>query len=359
LDISLWNAFLKLQRNGGGKGLPAILGTDVYNRFFIPVESLFGKPLDELKQRGGGVGNSLPQWQAPEPEEEEEEEDEEEEVEKEDEVEVEVEVEVEAKTRAPVEKDPEERKLLTEFVNYVSPSPKEGGMSGGYKYVKVHDKQLWRRYTEDTFEIEFPLIYLFHIYLHQKLGLGTKYQGKIIPDYKKTFAVIYDLKLNRGGQNPIADDTFLNEFMKEVDYLTIEKEELKKEKTNDRHVLVIFSGGKSASERKGKATGGTAAFNAFTYYINQHNANTFGFIKPLPETPNEKPDESTTVKYELGTMPSFKELEELFLDKAKLWLTPLRSGTSNFYVSQAGRRPLYSRRKTYRRKPRSKKTRKQ
>jgi len=364
LDISLWNAFLKLQRNGGGKGLPAIIGTDVRNRFFTPVESLFGKPLDELKQRGGGVGNSLPQWQAPEPEEEEEEEDEEEEVEKEDEVEVEVEVEAEAKTRAPVEKDPEERKLLTEFVNYVSPSPKEGGMSGGYKYVKVHDKQLWRRYTEDTFEIEFPLIYLFHIYLHQKLGLGTKYQGKIIPDYKKTFAVIYDLKLNRGGQNPIADDTFLNEFMKEVDYLTIEKEELKKEETNDRHVLVIFSGGKSASERKGKATGGTAAFNAFTYYINQHNANTFGFIKPLPETPNEKPDESTTVKYELkyelGTMPSFKELEELFLDKAKLWLTPLRSGTSNFYVSQAGRRPLYPpRRKTYRRKPRSKKTRKQ
>jgi hypothetical protein len=355
LDISLWNAFLKLQRNGGGKGLPAILGTDVYNRFFIPVESLFGKPLDELKQRGGGVGNSLPQWQAPEPEEEEEEEDEEEEVEKEDEVEVEVEVEVEAKTRAPVEKDPEERKLLTEFVNYVSPSPKEGGMSGGYKYVKVHDKQLWRRYTEDTFEIEFPLIYLFHIYLHQKLGLGTKYQGKIIPDYKKTFAVIYDLKLNRGGQNPIADDTFLNEFMKEVDYLTIEKEELKREETNDRHVLVIFSGGKSASERKGKATGGTAAFNAFTYYINQHNANTFGFIDPL----EEKPDESTTVKYELGTMPSFKELEELFLDKAKLWLTPLRSGTSNFYVSQAGRRPLYRRRKTYRRKPRSNKTRKQ
>jgi hypothetical protein len=153
--------------------------------------------------------------------------------------------------------------------------------------------------------------------------------------------VIYDLSLNRDGQITIADDTFLNEFMKEVEYLTTEED-----------TLVYFSGGRSSTK---EATGGTTAFNAFTYYINQQNANTFGFIDPLPV----EPDETTTVKHEVGTMPSFKTLEQLFLEKAKLWLTSLRSGTTNFYVSQAGRRPLYTpRHKTYRR-PRSKKTRKQ
>ena len=321
LDISLWNAFLKLQR---GKGLSAIKGTDIYNRFFIPIESILPTISEEFEQSGGGVGISLPQSQAPEPEEDEE---------------------------------VTEEDLLAEFVDYVSPSPpKKVEMNGGGNTgVRVNDSRLWLRYTEATFEIEFPLVYLFHMYLYQKLGVGMEYEGKIIPNYNKTFSTIYDIKLNRGEQNSIADDTFLNEFMKEVDYLTIEKNDLEKEETKNKDILVIFSGGKPAPSSRREGTGGTAAFNAFTYYINQQNANTFGFIDPLPK----EPDETTIVKHEIGTMPSFKKLEELFLEKAKLYLTILRSGTAYFYVSQGGRRPLYRRRKTYRRKHRSKKTRKQ
>ena len=314
LDISLWNAFRKLQGNGGGKGISAIIGTDVHKRFIVPM-SLLNVPIpDELKQRGGGVGISLVQPQAPEPE------------------------------------DPEETQLLTEFVNYVNPSRKGGEMSGGDKpAVNIEYSELKSRYSTDEvfpnneFAIQFPLISQFNDYVAKNLN---------IINFGSTLIAIYDITLNRGGQITIVDDTFLSEFMKEVDYLTSEEDVVEGKKVK-KIPFVKFSKGQAA---KGDTTGGTAAFNAFTYYINQENANTFGFIKPLPETPNEKTEEN----YEDGTMPSFESLESLFLEKAKSFLTESRNQSTfrTQAIQQGGRRPLYSRRKTYRR-PRSKKTRKQ
>jgi len=315
LDISLWNAFLKLQRNGGNKGLSAILGTDIYKRFLIPIESIVPMP-NELKQRGGGVGISLAQPQAAEPE------------------------------------DLEEKQLLTEFVNYVNPSPKEGGMSGGDKpAVRVAYSELKSRYsTEDVFPnnefaIEFPLVSQFHDYVTETLS---------VKELSNTLLAIYDISLNRGGNTTIVDDTFLNEFLKEVDYLTSEEDIVEGKKVK-KVPLVQFSKGQEATK---ETTGGTAAFNAFTYYINQENANTFGFVDRIPETP----DENTEATYEDGSIPSFKTLEDLFLEKAKKSMLHTRSQSyfGPVDIQQGGRRPLYApRHKTYRRKHRSKKTRKQ
>jgi hypothetical protein len=286
LDISLWNAFKKLERNGGGRGLSAIIGTDVYNRFIVPISSLIPIP-DELKggpvQRGGG----------------------------------------------------DEDMLLNEFVEYVSRSPKGGVMTGGAP-VSVDDSELMSRYSVDEFDIEFPLVSLFGKYVGENLN---------VKDFKQTLIAIYDVSLNRNREITIVDDTFLNEFMREAERLT-----------QQEPPLVSFSGGQPS---RGHTTSGTAAFNAFTYYINRMNTVDSGFIGRLPV----EPDESTQiVSGNENTPPTFLVLERLFLEKAKLFMTGTRS--QSYFNTQAiqkgGRRPLYApRRKTYRRKPRSKKTRKQ
>jgi len=176
LDISLWNAFRKLQSNGGGKGISAIIGTDVYNRFIVPISTLVPIP-NELKggrvQRGGG----------------------------------------------------DEDILLNEFVNYVSKSPKGGVMKGGAP-VLVDDEELWFRYSRDEFAIEFPLISQFNAYVKENLN---------VQDFKQTLIAIYDVALNYGGQTTIVDDTFLDEFMREVWRLT-----------QQDPPLVTFSGGQAA-----------------------------------------------------------------------------------------------------------------
>jgi hypothetical protein len=287
LDISLWNAFKKLERNGGGKGLRAIIGTDVYNRFMVPISSLVGIP-DELKggdvQRGGG----------------------------------------------------DEDMLLNEFVNYVSRSPNDDAVMTGGAPVSVDDSNLISRYSPTEFEIEFPLVSLFGKYVSENLN---------VQDFKQTLIAIYDVSLNRGGQTTIVDDTFLDEFMKEAERLTLQDPP-----------LVSFSGGQAA---RGHTTSGTAAFNAFTYYINRMNTVDSGFIGRLPV----EPDESTQiVSGNENTPPTFLVLERLFLEKAKLYMKDTR--TQSYFntssIQKGGRRPLYApRRKTYRRKPRSKKTRKQ
>lgn len=286
LDISLWNAFKKLERNGGGKGLRAIIGTDVYNRFMVPISSLVGIP-NELKggrvQRGGG----------------------------------------------------DEDMLLNEFVNYVSNEENDDVMTGGAP-VSVDDSNLNSRYSSDEFMIEFPLISLFYEYVYENLN---------VRDFKQVLIAIYDVSLNRGGLIQIVDDTFLNEFMREAERLT-----------SQDPPLVTFSGGQAA---RGHTTSGTAAFNAFTYYINRMNTLDSGFIGPLPV----EPDESTEiVSGNENTPPMFLTLERLFLEKAKLYMTGTRSQSyfNTRAIQQGGRRPLYApRHKTYRRKPRSKKTRKQ
>jgi hypothetical protein len=286
LDISLWNAFRKLQGNGGRKGISAIIGTDVYNRFIVPISTLVPIP-DELKmglvQRGGG----------------------------------------------------DEEDLLNEFVNYVSGSPDEDIAMKGGAPVLVDDKELWFRYSRDEFAVEFPLISQFNAYVKENLN---------VQDFKQTLIAIYDLSLNRDGQTTIVDDTFLDEFMREVERLR-----------QQDPPLITFSGGQAA---RGHTTSGTAAFNAFTYYINRMNTVDSGFIGPLPI----EPDESTPiVSGNENTPPTFLVLERLFLEKAILFMTGTRSQLyfNTSLIQQGGRRPLYSRRKTYRRKPRSKKTRKQ
>jgi hypothetical protein len=285
LDISLWNAFRKLQSNGGGKGISAIIGTDVYNRFIVPISTLVPIP-NELKggrvQRGGG----------------------------------------------------DEDMLLNEFVEYVSRSPNGGVMTGGAPVI-VDDSNLNYRYSPNEFKIEFPLISSFGDYVEENLN---------VQDFKQTLVAIYDVALNRGGQTTIVDDTFLNEFMREVERLT-----------SQDPPLVTFSGGQAA---RAHTTSGTAAFNAFTYYINRMNTVDSGFIGPLPV----EPDESTQiVSGNENTPPTFLVLERLFLEKAKLFMTGTRSQSyfNTSLIQKSGRRPLYPRRKTYRRKPRSKKTRKQ
>jgi len=287
LDISLWNAFRKLQGNGGRKGISAIIGTDVYNRFIVPMSSLNVPIPDELKmglvQRGGG----------------------------------------------------DEEDLLKEFVNYVSGSPDEDIAMKGGAPVLVDDEELWFRYSRDEFAIEFPLISQFDAYVKENLN---------VQDFKQTLIAIYDIALNYGGQTTIVDDTFLNEFMREVGRLT-----------QQDPPLITFSGGQAA---RGHTTSGTAAFNAFTYYINRMNTVDSGFIGPLPI----EPDESTPiVSGNENTPPTFLVLERLFLEKTKLFMTGTRSQLyfNTSLIQKSGRRPLYSRRKTYRRKPRSKKTRKQ
>ena len=286
LDISLWNAFRKLQSNGGGKGISAIIGTDVYNRFIVPISSLVPIP-DELKmglvQRGGG----------------------------------------------------DEEDLLNEFVNYVSGSPDEDIAMKGGAPVLVDDEKLWFRYSRDEFAIEFPLISQFNVYVKENLN---------VQDFKQTLIAIYDVALNYGGQTTIVDDTFLDEFMREVWRLT-----------QQDPPLVTFSGGQAA---RAHTTSGTAAFNAFTYYINRMNTVDSGFIGPLPI----EPDESTPiVSGNENTPPTFLVLERLFLEKAKYYMKVLirQSYFNTSSIQKSGRRPLYPRRKTYRRKPRSKKTRKQ
>lgn len=285
LDISLWNAFRKLEKNGGGKGIRAIIGTDVYNRFIVPISSLVGIP-EELKggrvQRGGG----------------------------------------------------DEDMLLNEFVNYVSYEDNDNVMTGGAP-VSVDDSNLNSRYSPDEFMIEFPLISLFYEYVYENLN---------VRDFKQVLIAIYDVSLNRGGLIQIVDDTFLNEFMREAERLT-----------SQDPPLVTFSGGQAA---RGHTTSGTAAFNAFTYYINRMNTVDSGFIGPLPV----EPDESTEiVSGNENTPPMFLTLERLFLEKAILYMTGTRSQSyfNTRAIQQGGRRPLYRRRKTYRRKHRSKKTRKQ
>jgi hypothetical protein len=286
LDISLWNAFRKLQGNGGGKGISAIIGTDVYNRFIVPMSTLVPIP-DELKmglvQRGGG----------------------------------------------------DEEDLLNEFVNYVSGSPDEDIVMKGGAPVLVDDSNLKYRYSPNEFKIEFPLISSFGDYVEENLN---------VQDFKQTLVAIYDVALNRGGQTTIVDDTFLNEFMREVGRLT-----------QQDPPLVTFSGGQAA---RAHTTSGTAAFNAFTYYINRMNTVDSGFIGPLPI----EPDESTPiVSGNENTPPTFLVLERLFLEKAKYYMKVLKrqSYFNTSSIQKGGRRPLYRRRKTYRRKRRSNKTRKQ
>jgi hypothetical protein len=307
LDISLWNAFKKLERNGGGKGLRAIIGTDVYNRFMVPISSLVGIP-NELKggrvQRGGG----------------------DEDMDDED--------------------MDDEDMLLNEFVCYVSDKDKDKDkckkkknnndvvMTGGAP-VSVDDSNLNSRYSSDEFMIEFPLISLFYEYVYENLN---------VRDFKQVLIAIYDVSLNRGGLIQIVDDTFLNEFMREAERLT-----------SQDPPLVTFSGGQAA---RGHTTSGTAAFNAFTYYINRMNTVDSGFIGRLPV----EPDESTKiVSGNENTPPMFLTLERLFLEKAILYMKSTKSQSyfNTRAIQQGGRRPLYRRRKTYRRKHRSKKTRKQ
>jgi hypothetical protein len=269
LDISLWNAFRKLEKNGGGKGLRAIIGTDVYNRFMVPISSLVGIP-NELKggdiQRGGG----------------------------------------------------DEEDLLNEFVNYVSGSPDDDAVMTGGAPVSVDDSNLISRYSPTEFEIEFPLVSLFGKYVSENLN---------VQDFKQTLIAIYDVELNYGGQTTIVDDTFLNEFMREVGRL----------KQQDPP-LMTFLGGQAA---RGHTTSGTAAFNAFTYYINRMNTVDSGFIGRLPV----EPDESTPiVSGNENTPPTFLVLERLFLEKAKLFMTGTRSQLyfNTSLIQKSGRRPLYS-----------------
>jgi hypothetical protein len=267
LDISLWNAFSKLQNGGGVNGMKSLFGTDFHKRFVLPLESILppppGSPFEQLTTlKGGGPREDY---------------------------------------LAAVAQ--EEESQLEEFVAVNSRHELAGGgpQKGGVVYIDVDSTNLDTQYpTLESVKDTFPLIGSFWEYMAATLN---------ITDRKELLIGCYSVYLGKES-GTIIDDEFLNKFL-------IDFDRLYSINPYTGESFVMFRGGKYIPA--GYSTGGVDIFNAFTCRTNFENALEFGFIGPIPEEPDDNTEPVLATQEEVATSGGvmFARLERKFIERAR------------------------------------------
>lgn len=288
LDISLFNAFSRINTAGARADLATIRGTDVDKRFFskLPAEAMQG---------GGQLGGD-----AVTPEE-----------------------------QAAI--DAAEDELLQVFVASTLPEEAQKGgkvslMRGKFIMTPTPEfRAITAVVTDDRgnssrplFDNMFPATAKFIEYCRNYSDFANE------DDY---FFVLFDLYLNHETVT-IIDDVILESILLEFEQM------ISPIPYGDGMVTLIDFEGEQADVRN--RTGGPIVFNAYACHVNLGDASDFGYIN----------EDDGTVDYTIETLdsdtsaPHFGRLETLFLEQYELYLTRTRASVYP-KVGGSGRRPLY------------------